>query len=102
MERSFAAKKWLRDCRYGKVRERKRCPEVRLPGFCIDAVVQTEKHIYLFEFKLDDDKSALSQIKEKEYFKKFLQSKKPITMIRMTFDSNKGQISDWKAEDLPM
>lgn len=102
MERSFAAKKWLRDCRYGKVRERKRCPEVRLPGFCIGAVVQTEKHIYLFEFKLDDDKSALSQIKEKEYFKKFLQSKKPITMIGVTFDSNKGQISDWKAEDLPM
>ena len=68
----------------------------------IDAVVQTEKHIYLFEFKLDDDKSALSQIKEKEYFKKFLQSKKPITMIGVTFDSNKGQISDWKAEDLPM
>ena len=68
----------------------------------IDAVVQTEKHIYLFEFKLNDDKSALSQIKEKEYFKKFLQSKKPITMIGVTFDSDKGQISDWKAEDLPM
>ena len=68
-----------------------------MPGFCIDAVVQTEKHIYLFEFKLDDDKSALSQIKEKEYFKKFLQSKKPITMIGMIFDSNKGRISGGKS-----
>ena len=40
----------------------------------IDAVVQTDDHIYLFEFKLDDDDTALSQIKDKAYFKKYLQS----------------------------
>lgn len=97
MERSFAAKKWLRDCRYGKVRERKRCPEVRLPGFCIDAVVQTEKHIYLFEFNLDEGKSALSQIRGRGCFKKLLLPRMPLAMIRMTFDSNKGRISGGKS-----
>lgn len=58
--------------------------------------------LYLFEFNLDEGKSALSQIRGRGCFKKLLLPKKPITMIGVTFDSNKGQISDWKAEDLPM
>ena len=66
----------------------------------IDAVVQTDDHIYLFEFKLDDDDTALSQIKDKAYFKKYLQSSKKITMIGVNFDSVKGQLIDWQAEDV--
>ena len=66
----------------------------------IDAVVQTEDHIYLFEFKLDKDDSALSQIKEKEYFKKYLLSPKKITLIGVNFDSEKGQLIDWQTEDV--
>ena len=66
----------------------------------IDAVVQTEDHIYLFEFKLDKDDSALSQIKEKEYFKKYLLSSKKITLIGVNFDSEKGQLIDWQTEDV--
>lgn len=67
----------------------------------IDAVVQTDDHIYLFEFKLDSDDSALSQIKEKAYFKKYLLSSKKITLIGVNFDSDKGQITDWISEELP-
>ena len=66
----------------------------------IDAVVQTEDHIYLFEFKLDKDDSALSQIKEKEYFKKYLLLPKKITLIGVNFDSEKGQLIDWQTEDV--
>ena len=66
----------------------------------IDAVVQTDDHIYLFEFKLDDDDIALSQIKGKAYFKKYLQSSKKITMIGVNFDSEKGQLIDWQVEDV--
>ena len=66
----------------------------------IDAVVQTEDHIYLFEFKLDKDDSALSQIKEKEYFKKYLLLPKKITLIGVNFDSKKGQLIDWQTEDV--
>ena len=67
----------------------------------IDAVVQTDNHIFLFEFKLDDDDTALSQIKEKAYFKKYLQSPKKITLIGVNFDSEKGQLIDWQTEDIP-
>ena len=66
----------------------------------IDAVVQTDDHIYLFEFKLDDDDTALSQIKDKAYFKKYLQSSKKITLIGVNFDSEKGQLIDWQTEDI--
>jgi len=66
----------------------------------IDAVVQTEDHIYLFEFKLDKDDSALSQIKEKAYFKKYLLLPKKITLIGVNFDSEKGQLIDWQTEDV--
>ena len=66
----------------------------------IDAVVQTDDHIYLFEFKLDDDDTALSQIKDKAYFKKYLQSSKKITLIGVNFDSEKGQLIDWQTEDV--
>ena len=66
----------------------------------IDAVVQTEDHIYLFEFKLDKDDSALSQIKEKAYFKKYLLTPKKITLIGVNFDSEKGQLIDWQTEDV--
>ena len=66
----------------------------------IDAVVQTDVHIYLFEFKLDDDDTALSQIKEKAYFRKYLLFSKKITLIGVNFDSEKGQLIDWQSEDI--
>ena len=66
----------------------------------IDAVVQTDDHIYLFEFKLDDDDTALSQIKDNAYFKRYLQSSKKITLIGVNFDSEKGQLIDWQTEDV--
>ena len=42
----------------------------------IDAVAETEKYVFIFEFKLDDDDTALSQIKDKEYYKKYELSRK--------------------------
>lgn len=66
----------------------------------IDAVVQTDDHIYLFEFKLDEDNSALPQIKEKAYFRKYLHSSKKITLVGVNFDSEKGQLINWQTEDV--
>lgn len=66
----------------------------------IDAVIETDKYIYLFEFKLNDDASALAQIKEKEYFKPFLMSEKKITLIGANFDTQTGKISGWHNEEL--
>lgn len=64
----------------------------------IDAVVQTPKAIYIFEFKLDNDPTALSQIKEKEYFKKYLLDERDIYIIGVNFDSVKGNLVGWQDE----
>ena len=65
----------------------------------IDAVAETEKFVFIFEFKLDGDKTALSQIKKKEYFKKYGLSQKKIFLIGVTFSTEKGQIIDWRTEE---
>ena len=66
----------------------------------IDAVVQTPKAIYIFEFKLDNDPTALSQIKEKKYFKKYLLDERDIYIIGVNFDSVKGNLVGWQDEKL--
>ncbi len=66
----------------------------------IDAVIETDKFIYLFEFKLNKDDSALSQIKEKEYFKPYLLSPKKITLVGANFDTDSGKLSDWQTEEV--
>ena len=66
----------------------------------IDAVTQTDHWIYLFEFKLDHDDSALTQIKEKEYFKPYLLSTKRIMLIGVNFDTTTGRLSNWKNEEI--
>ena len=64
----------------------------------IDAVVRTEKAIFLFEFKLDNDPTALDQIKAKEYFRKYLLDQRDIYIIGVNFDSDKGNLIGWNDE----
>ena len=66
----------------------------------IDAVSETEKFVFIFEFKLNKDKTALSQIKKNEYFKKYELSQKKIFLIGVTFSTEKGQIIDWQTEEV--
>ena len=66
----------------------------------IDAVIQTPKAIYIFEFKLDNDPTALEQIKEKEYFKKYLLDKRDIYIVGVNFDSVRGNLIGWEDEKL--
>ena len=66
----------------------------------IDAVVQVDNAIYLFEFKMDNDPSALAQIKEKEYFQKYLLDKRDIWIVGVNFDSVKGNLIGWEEEKL--
>ena len=66
----------------------------------IDAVVKTEKAIYIFEFKLDNDPTALEQIKAKEYYKKYLLDKRDIYIVGVNFDSIKGNLIGWEEEKI--
>ena len=66
----------------------------------IDAVAETEKYVFIFEFKLDNDDSALSQIKEKQYYKRYELSNKKIFLNGVRFDTQTGQIADWQTEEV--
>ena len=66
----------------------------------IDAVAETDKYVFIFEFKLDNDDTALSQIKEKEYYKQYELSEKKIFLNGVTFSTDKGQIIDWQTEEV--
>ena len=65
----------------------------------IDAVIELDDHILLFEFKLD--KSALAafqQIKNNTYYQKYRLKEKPLTLVGANFDSTKRQVTEWQYE----
>ncbi len=65
----------------------------------IDAVAQTEKYVYIFEFKLNRSSAeALKQIHDKEYYQKYLGSGREIILIGAKFSTKKHNIADWKTE----
>ena len=66
----------------------------------IDAVAETVKFVFLFEFKLDKDDTALSQIKDKKYFKQDELSQKKIFLNGVAFDTETGRIADWQTEEV--
>ena len=69
--------------------------EVKTNTGRIDAVVKTDSHIYIFEFKLfDTAKNAMKQIQEKKYYEKYLLEKKEIVLIGAGFDKETRNIKD--------
>jgi hypothetical protein len=68
-------------------------------GF-IDAVAETNSHVYIFEFKMNNPEVALNQIREKKYYQSFLSSNKEIVLVGVSFDSENKNIKDWKVESL--
>ncbi|MBR4330827.1 MAG: PD-(D/E)XK nuclease domain-containing protein [Candidatus Riflebacteria bacterium] len=67
----------------------------------IDAVVENDTNIYIFEFKLDKSAEvALDQIINKEYYEPFLNSGKKITLIGANFNSETRKLCDWVKKEL--
>ena len=67
----------------------------------IDAVLDTPKYIYLFEFKIDQKSGiAIEQIVQKEYFQKFIEDTKEkdkeIRCFGINFSSKERTITDWR------
>jgi Predicted AAA-ATPase/PD-(D/E)XK nuclease superfamily len=61
----------------------------------IDALVETDTHLYLFEFKKNRSaKAALEQMKNNKYAEHFALSKKQILLIGVAFNLRKKGISD--------
>ena len=71
-------------------------PEVQTSNGRIDAVVENDENIYIFEFKLDkSEKAALDQILNKEYYLAYQNKGKKITLIGANFNSETRRLSDW-------
>lgn len=52
----------------------------------IDAVLETDTHIYIFEFKISGtEEAALEQIKEREYFSRFMDKQKALVLVGSRF-----------------
>ncbi|MFN8577959.1 MAG: AAA family ATPase [Candidatus Sericytochromatia bacterium] len=66
-------------------------------GF-IDAVAETNTHVYIFEFKMNNPDIALNQIREKKYYESFLSSDKEMVLVGVSFDSENKNIKEWKYE----
>ena len=74
--------------------------EVQTSDGRIDAVVQTDSHIYIVEFKLDASaEDALKQIRQKSYADKYATSGKQIVAVGTNFSSESKSVDDWKIEE---
>ena len=74
--------------------------EVQTSDGRIDAVIQTDSHIYIIEFKLDASaQEALDQIRQKSYSAKYQTSEKQIIAMGINFSSDTKSVDDWKIEE---
>ena len=63
----------------------------------IDCKLETDKFIYLFEFKRDESAdAALKQIDDKSYTLPFVADSRTLYKIGVSFDSEKRILADWK------
>lgn len=65
----------------------------------IDAVLETDSHIYVMEFKLGTSEEALNQVIEKKYYLPYLRSDKTVILLGVGFDIESRNISDYKVEE---
>ena len=63
----------------------------------VDCVVETPKHVYIFEFKLDGSaEKALQQIEEKGYARPYEADSRAVYKIGVSFSSETGTVEDWQ------
>ena len=75
--------------------------EVRTYKGRADSIVQTDTHIYIFEFKVDKTaEDALEQLKKNGYANKYKLSGKEIIGIAVNFNSIEREIDGWIEERL--
>ncbi|MBI4649643.1 MAG: AAA family ATPase [Bacteroidia bacterium] len=64
----------------------------------IDTVIKNDKFIYVVEFKIGEAAQAMQQIKEKEYYKPFLNDGRQVVLVGVGFDTEKKEIGGWMRE----
>lgn len=75
--------------------------EYRTSDGRIDMVVKTDKYIYVMEFKLKStSKSAMQQIKDKEYALPFLSDGREVILIGAAFSPKTRRLKKWLIEKM--
>lgn len=65
----------------------------------IDLLMEFSDKVYIIEFKCNQSaETALKQIRQKGYEKKYMQSGKKIILIGINFDTEKRNVVEWKVE----
>ncbi|RLA08820.1 MAG: hypothetical protein DRQ51_01335 [Gammaproteobacteria bacterium] len=64
----------------------------------IDLTIKLPNRIIILEFKVDIKETALQQIKEKKYYKKYQNENKDIYIIGVCFDSKQKNITEFEWE----
>lgn len=73
--------------------------EVNTSDGRMDAVVKTDSHVYILEFKLNESaEKALQQIKDMDYPAKYAAENRAIVMIGINFNSRKKAVGNWMME----
>ena len=70
----------------------------------IDAIIEVDEFIYVTEFKLEDAKVALQQIKEQKYAHSYYNSSKEVILMGIAFEQKKREVKDieWEVWDRTM
>ncbi len=66
----------------------------------IDAVIRLEGRIFIFEFKLDNNRTVLSTIKKRQYYQKYLYSTSEITLVGVNFSTETSNVIKIESEDI--
>ena len=62
----------------------------------VDCIVETDKYVYIFEFKLDSTAAAaLQQIEDKGYARPYEADSRKLYKVGVNFSSKTGTIDDW-------
>ena len=65
-----------------------------------DCIVETDRYVYIFEFKLDGTaEEALRQIEERDYARPYASGSRRVFRIGASFSSRTGNIEDWTTEE---
>ena len=74
------------------------CEETQSRGR-VDCILEMEKYVYIFEFKLDKSaEEALQQIRERGYAKPYLMDRRQVICIGVNFSSETRTVSGWEEE----
>ena len=67
----------------------------------IDMLATTQKHVYIFEFKVNTQgtaQDAIDQIKDREYFHSVRAEGRPVHLVGVSFDEKSRNVKEWKEE----